>query len=89
MRLDGLERSLFPERMGADIVPLHFIDWIIVGGESGPDARPMELDWARSLRDQCAGNGVAFFLKQLGGTSNPRAHELAVLDGVRHTEFPA
>ena len=42
------------------------IDWVIVGGESGPDARPMHPDWARSLRDQCQGAGVAFFMKQMG-----------------------
>jgi protein gp37 len=42
------------------------LDWVIVGGESGKDARPMHPDWARSLRDQCAAAGVAFFLKQWG-----------------------
>jgi protein gp37 len=42
------------------------IDWIIVGGESGPRARPMHPDWARSLRDQCAAAGVPFFFKQWG-----------------------
>jgi protein gp37 len=42
------------------------LDWIIVGGESGPGARPMHPDWARSLRDQCAGAGVPFFFKQWG-----------------------
>ncbi|NLS27953.1 hypothetical protein S2M10_29550 [Sphingomonas sp. S2M10] len=42
------------------------IDWIIVGGESGPGARPMHPDWARSLRDQCAGAGVPFLFKQWG-----------------------
>jgi protein gp37 len=42
------------------------IDWIIVGGESGPGARPMHPDWARSIRDQCAAAGVAFFFKQWG-----------------------
>lgn len=42
------------------------IDWIIVGGESGPNARPMHPDWARSIRDQCAASGVAFFFKQWG-----------------------
>ena len=42
------------------------IDWVIVGGESGPRARPMDLAWARSLRDQCAAAGVACFVKQLG-----------------------
>lgn len=42
------------------------IDWVIVGGESGPGARPMHPDWARSLRDQCADAGVPFFFKQWG-----------------------
>ncbi len=41
-------------------------DWVICGGESGPDARPMNPDWARSLRDQCAAEGVPFFFKQWG-----------------------
>ncbi len=43
------------------------IDWVICGGESGQDARPMHPDWARSLRDQCAHAGVPFFMKQMGG----------------------
>lgn len=42
------------------------LDWVICGGESGPDARPMHPDWARSLRDQCAAAGVPFFFKQWG-----------------------
>lgn len=42
------------------------LSWVIVGGESGRDARPMHPDWARSLRDQCQGAGVAFFFKQWG-----------------------
>jgi len=42
------------------------LDWVIVGGESGPDARPMHPDWARALRDQCAAAGVSFFFKQWG-----------------------
>ncbi|MBY4726645.1 MULTISPECIES: phage Gp37/Gp68 family protein [Burkholderia] len=42
------------------------IDWVIVGGESGPGARPMHPDWARSLRDQCSAAGVAFHFKQHG-----------------------
>ncbi len=42
------------------------LDWIIVGGESGPDARPMHPDWARTIRDQCAAAGVPFFFKQWG-----------------------
>lgn len=42
------------------------LDWIIVGGESGPNVRPMHPDWARSIRDQCAAAGTAFFFKQWG-----------------------
>jgi len=42
------------------------IDWVIVGGESGPGARPMHPDWARSLRDQCVAAGVPFLFKQWG-----------------------
>ena len=42
------------------------IDWVIVGGESGPKARPMHPDWARSLRDQCQAAGVPFLFKQFG-----------------------
>jgi len=42
------------------------IDWVVAGGESGPGARPMHPDWARSLRDQCAEAGVPFFFKQWG-----------------------
>lgn len=42
------------------------VEWVIVGGESGPHARPMHPDWARSLRDQCEAAGVPFFFKQWG-----------------------
>ena len=42
------------------------IDWLIMGGESGPGARPMHPDWARSVRDQCKAAGVPFFFKQWG-----------------------
>jgi protein gp37 len=42
------------------------LDWVIVGGESGPSARPMHPDWARSIRGQCQAAGVAFFFKQWG-----------------------
>lgn len=45
---------------------LRKIDWLIIGGESGPGARPMHPDWARSLRDQCGAAGVPFFFKQWG-----------------------
>jgi protein gp37 len=47
------------------------LDWVIVGGESGPNARPMHPDWARSLRDQCQAAGVSFFFKQWGEWTFP------------------
>jgi len=42
------------------------LDWILVGGESGPEARPMHPQWARDIRDQCLAAGVPFFFKQWG-----------------------
>jgi len=51
---------VFPSQSGRGL------DWVIVGGESGPHARPMHPDWARSLRDQCAAAGVPFLFKQWG-----------------------
>lgn len=47
-------------------LPLEGIDWVIVGGESGPGARRMELDWVREIRDQCRAVRVALFVKQIG-----------------------
>lgn len=49
-----------------------YIDWVICGGESGIRARPMSLDWARSVRDQCRRDNIAFFMKQLGGARNKK-----------------
>ena len=48
------------------------IDWVIVGGESGPGARPMQPDWARDIRDQCIDAGVPFHFKQWGGVFKKR-----------------
>jgi protein gp37 len=53
----------------------HMLDWVIVGGESGPGARPMHPDWARSIRDQCAAAGVPFFFKQHGEWREPQGDE--------------
>lgn len=83
VRFISAEPLLGPVRL-----PLGGIHWVIAGGESGGEARPMELDWARTIRDQCLEANVPFFLKQLGGARNPRAHDLAVLDGRRHTAIP-
>jgi len=61
------------------------IDWVICGGESGPNARPMHPDWARSLRDQCQAAGVPFFFKQWGewqnGSQRGKPHYTVLSDG--------
>ena len=62
------------------------IDWVIVGGESGPGARPMHPDWPRSIRDQCQAAGVPFFFKQWGGVNKKTAGRL--LDGQEWNEYP-
>jgi protein gp37 len=63
------------------------IDWVIVGGESGPGHRPLDLGWVRDLRDRCVGLGVAFFFKQVGGRTPKAGGRL--LDGRTWDEFPA
>ena len=82
-------------------VDLTDIHWVITGGESGRGARPIESDWVREIRDQCAEQGVVFFHKQWG--SNPPEDVVAdirnvvtkggpkggnTLDGETHTNFP-
>ncbi|MBF6138281.1 phage Gp37/Gp68 family protein [Nocardia otitidiscaviarum] len=65
------------------------LDWVIVGGESGPHARPMRPEWARSLRDQCTDTAgeVQFFFKQWGGRTPKSAGR--VLDGQVWDQMPA
>lgn len=65
---------------------LHRIDWVIVGGESGPHARPMERSWVLDIRDQCRSAGVAFFFKQWGGVFKSRTGR--ELDGRTWDEMP-
>jgi protein gp37 len=67
-------------------IKLEGIHWVIAGGESGPGARPMHPDWARSVRDQCAAQGVAFFFKQWGGI-RPKTGGRE-LDGRQWSELP-
>ena len=62
------------------------IHWVIVGGESGPKARPMDPAWARSIRDQCIAAKVPFFFKQWGGKNKKAAGR--VLDGCLWDEMP-
>jgi len=62
------------------------VDWVVTGGESGPGARPADLDWFRDVRGQCAAAGVAFLHKQHGGRTSD--HGGRVLDGVVHDAYP-
>jgi protein gp37 len=62
------------------------IDWVIVGGESGPGARPMKLHWVAEIRDQCILDGVPVFFKQSGGTKRKRAGR--ELEGITWNEVP-
>ncbi len=66
---------------------LRGIDWVIVGGESGPGSRPMNPDWVREIRDCCARTRVPFFFKQWGGVLKARTGR--VLDGRTWDEMPA
>lgn len=69
-----------------DDLPLNNIDWVIVGGESGPRARAMSASWVKSIRRQCRMRGVAFFFKQWGGVRKDLTGRL--LDGRTYDEMP-
>jgi protein gp37 len=68
-------------------LPLQGVDWVIVGGESGPRARPLRYEWVTSIRDQCLAAGVPFFFKQWGGVVKSRYGRL--LDGRTHDALPS
>ncbi len=72
-------------RNGGDGTPTRRVDWVIVGGESGANARPMHPQWARSLRDQCQDAGVPFLFKQWGewcpAPRGSAAHDLYLAGG--------
>src|SRR5215469_9929706 len=76
-RMSFLSIEPLLEDLGA--VNLQGISWVIVGGESGPSARPMKEDWVISIRKQCLRAGVPFFFKQWGGVRKANAGR--VLDG--------
>jgi protein gp37 len=79
--------SIEPLLEGLGRVKLKGIHWVIVGGESGNGARPLEREWVTSIRDQCNDTGVPFFFKQWGGVRKKRAGR--VLDGQTYDGFPA
>src|SRR6266581_2965650 len=62
------------------------IDWVIVGGESGPGHRPLDLDWVRQIRDRCLELGIPLFFKQVGGRT-PKAGG-RTLDGRTWDQMP-
>jgi protein gp37 len=68
-------------------IDLNGIHWVIAGGESGPGARPVHIDWIRQIRDQCHRAGVAFFFKQWGGI-RPKSGGRS-LDGREWSELPS
>lgn len=67
-------------------LPLSNIDWVIVGGESGPGARTINPEWVRKIRDRCISRQVPFFFKQWGGVNKKKAGRL--LDGRTWDEMP-
>lgn len=93
-RLEELERtsaqskflSLEPLLGPLPDIPVKGVDWVIVGGESGPGARPMEADWVRGIRDVCVREHVPFFFKQWGGVFKKRTGR--TLDGRTWDQMP-
>jgi protein gp37 len=98
-RLDALRASaavvgfLSLEPLPEDLGPLDLagIQWVIVGGESGPHFRPMNHAWARAIRDQCVAAGVPFFFKQSAALRTEVGTALVEADGSRTTwqQYPA
>jgi protein gp37 len=82
VRFVSMEPLLGP--LGA--FPAEGIDWVIVGGESGPDARPMEKSWVVEIRNRCHRNNIPFFFKQWGGRNRKQTGSL--LEGKYYHEMP-
>lgn len=78
--------SIEPLLEGLGELDLTGIKWVIVGGESGGHARPMDPAWVRDIRDQCAASGVKFFFKQWGGVQKSKNGRL--LDGRTYDDMP-
>lgn len=88
-RIPAPVRFLSIEPLLESLGPLDLsgIHWVIVGCESGPNARECRLEWVREIRDQCEAQGVAFFLKQLN--VDGKLIKTPMLDGIKHTDFPS
>jgi protein gp37 len=78
--------SIEPLLTRLDTLNLIGIDWVIVGGESGPKARPIKEEWVLSIRDNCKAYGVPFFFKQWGGKNKKKTGRL--LEGKTYSEMP-
>ncbi len=79
--------SLEPLLSDIPNLDLRGIDWVILGGESGPNARKMQESWVLSVKEQCAAQGAAFFFKQWGGVDKRETGRL--LQGRLYEEYPA
>lgn len=88
----NIERYLYPQFAADD--HRHYpwrngVEWVIVGGESGKQARPMQIEWAEEIKQQCDESGSpAFFMKQLGGTPDKRDRIEEFPDHLQVREFP-
>ncbi len=78
LKMQGIESD------GKSVLINPGIDWVILGGETSPGARPMKLEWVRDIRDQCIAAEVAFFFKAWG----PRKEAGRILDGREWNELP-
>ncbi|QID19365.1 phage Gp37/Gp68 family protein [Nitrogeniibacter mangrovi] len=94
--VDATVRFLSIEPLLEDVgqLDLSNIHWVIVGGESGPKARPMKVEWVESLQEQCEAQGAAFFFKQWGGWGadgkrRAKKHNGRELKGRTYDEMPA
>lgn len=87
VRFLSLEPLLGPLFGGLRPLDLTDVDWVIVGAESGPGARPMETDWVREIRDRAKEAGAAFFFKQAADERGRKIHT-PELDGQVWTEYP-
>ena len=68
--------SLEPLLCPISSINLLNIDWVIVGGESGPGSRPIKEEWVTNIRDQCVNSNIPFFFKQWGGVNKKKAGRL-------------
>jgi protein gp37 len=78
--------SLEPLLTSIPKINLHEIDWVIVGGESGPNSRPIQTEWVLDIKDQCDKSGIPFFFKQWGGKNKKATGSL--LNGSYYKQMP-